>query len=119
MLKTRLWMGTVLTVLTIGMLAGDRYLSPVFPFLLLFLFGLSLASCAEVVQLLGPSRSPQRSIAYFGVTVFVLANWLVNYLTSAPDTWVILLGIQTGFLLVVFLYEMAFFTEPGRSVERM
>ena len=28
-------------------------------------------------------------------------------------------GILAGFLLVVFLYEMAVFAEPGRSIERM
>src|SRR5436305_427150 len=99
MLKTRLWMGAVLIVLTVGMLAGDQFLRPVYPFLLLFLLALSLASCAEVVQLLGPSRSPQKAICYLGVATYALANWLVHYLDSPADLWKTLLGIQAGFLL--------------------
>ena len=36
MLKTRLWMGAILVVLAVGMIAGDQYLPPYFPFLFAF-----------------------------------------------------------------------------------
>jgi phosphatidate cytidylyltransferase len=49
----------------------------------------------------------------------VLANWVLNYPDSQPNFWPTLLGILAGFLLLVFLYELASFSEPGRSVERM
>jgi phosphatidate cytidylyltransferase len=112
-------MGAVLIVLTIGMLVADQYLAPWFPFLFLFQLLLTLAACHELVNLLGPKRSPQTIVCYLGVVVFVLANWLANYPTSHANAWTLLIGILAGFLLVVFLYEMAVFTEPGRSVERM
>ena len=118
MLKTRLWMGAVLIALTIGMLVGDQHLAPWFPFLFLFQFVLTLAACHELVNLLGPQRSPQKMVCYVGVVFFVLANWLVHYPASHPP-FTLLIGILAGFLLIVFLYEMAIFTEPGRSVERM
>ena len=119
MLTTRLWMGAVLIVLTIGMIVGDQFLSPYFPFLFVFVLGLSLAACFELVHLLGSERHPQVMVCYLGVTVFALSNWLIHYLTSHAHSWTILIGIQAGFLLVVFLYEMAVFTQPGRCVERM
>ena len=119
MLKTRLWMGGVLIALTIGMLLGDQHLAPWFPFLLLFQLGLALAGCFELVHLLGPQRSPQKVVCFLGVTVFVLANWLVHYPTTHANPWTVLIGILAGFLLLVLLYEMATFTAPGRSVERM
>jgi phosphatidate cytidylyltransferase len=119
MLKTRLWMGAALIVLTIGMLVGDQYLAPWFPFLFLFQLGLSLAACHELLKLLGPQRAPQWFVCYLGVATFVLANWLINYPTPRGNPWALLIGILAGFLLVVFLYEMAVFAEPGRSVERM
>jgi phosphatidate cytidylyltransferase len=118
MLKTRLWMGAVLIALTIGMLVGDQHLAPWFPFLFLFQFVLTLAACHELVNLLGPQRSPQKVVCYVGVVVFVLANWLVHY-PASHTPFTMLIGILAGFLLIVFLYEMAVFTEPGRSVERM
>jgi phosphatidate cytidylyltransferase len=119
MLKTRLLMGAILIAITIGMLVGDERVAPWFPFLFLFQLGLTLAACHELVKLLGPQRSPQQLICYVGVVGFVLANWLVNYPTPHANSWTLLIGIQAGFLLVVFLYEMATFTAPGRSVERM
>jgi phosphatidate cytidylyltransferase len=119
MLTTRLWMGAVLIALTIGMLVADQRLDPWFPFLFLFQLVLTLAACHEMVNLLGPQRAPQRSVCYVGVVTFVLSNWAINYPTSHAHSWPLLIGILAGFLLIVFLYEMATFTAPGRSVERM
>ncbi len=119
MLTTRLWMGAVLIALTIGMLVGDQHLAPWFPFLLLFQLALTSAACFELIRLLGPQRSPQKLICYVGVVVLVLANWLQNYPSCHAHFWLILIGILTGFLLATFLYEMATFAAPGRSVERM
>lgn len=119
MLKTRLLMGAVLIALTVGMLVADQHTHGWFPFLFLFQLVLSLAACRELVNLLGPQRAPQKMVCYIGVTVFVLANWFINYPTTHAHSWMLLIGILAGFLLIVFLYEMAIFAEPGRSVERM
>lgn len=119
MLTTRLWMGAVLIALTVGMLVGDQYLAPWFPFLLTFLLGLSCAACHELVNLLGTRRVPQKHVCYAGIVVLVLSNWLVPFIDPHANYWQILSGILAGFVLLVFLYEMTTFTEPGRSVEHM
>jgi phosphatidate cytidylyltransferase len=118
MLTTRLWMGAILIALTIGMLVVDQHL-PWFPFLQAFLLILSCLACKEIVNLLGPARVPQVAICYVGIVTLVLSNWLIPYLDLHAHFWHILTGILAGFVLVVFLYEMATFTAPGRSVERM
>jgi phosphatidate cytidylyltransferase len=112
-------MGAILIALTIGMLLGDQHLAPWFPFLMLFQLALTLAACYEFIRLLGPQRAPQKVICYLGVVVLVLANWLQNDPTCQKHFWLLLMGILTGFLLATFLYEMATFAAPGRSVERM
>ena len=119
MLTTRLWMGAILIGLTIGMLVGDQHFAPWFPFLFLFQFALSVVACHELVNLLGPQRAPHKIVCYLGVVIFVLSNWLANDPNRPESHWALVLAIVTGFLLLVFLYEMAVFTEPGRSVERM
>ena len=119
MLRTRLWMGAVLIVLTVGMLLGDQYLAPWFPFLFLFLVGLSLAGCHELIGLLGREREPHRLPCYLGLTCLACANWAVHRVWWVESPWLGLLAVQTGFLWFVLLYEMAVFTGPGRSVERM
>src|ERR1700722_1061907 len=106
MLTTRLAMGTALVLLTLGVLVGDCYLAPWFPFLFVFQFGLTLACCHELAKLLGPQRAPQRAVCYTGVVCMVLANWVVHHPGFRGDAWTALAGIQAGFLLIVFLYEM-------------
>ncbi|MBI3823840.1 MAG: phosphatidate cytidylyltransferase [Planctomycetes bacterium] len=119
MLKTRLWMGGILIALTVGMLVGDQHLAPWFPFLFLFQLSLTLAACFEFIHVLGPNRAPQKSVCYLGVVVFVFANWLINLPAFHANSWSILIGILAGFLLLAFLYEMAGYFGPGRSVERI
>src|SRR6185312_9619080 len=98
MLKTRLWMGAILIVLTLGMIVADQHLAPWFPFLFVFQFGLTLAACHELMGLLGPQRSPQKAVCYVGVVVFVLANWGANYPAWQTHAWTILGAILAGFL---------------------
>jgi phosphatidate cytidylyltransferase len=119
MLRTRLWMGSLLIALTVGMLVADPHWAPWYPFLFAFVVGLSLAACRECVQLIGPKRAPQVPMCYLGAVVLGLANWLVHFLNSQANPWAGLAGILTGLVLSVFLYELAHFEGPGRSVERM
>src|SRR5262245_8560365 len=130
MLQTRLWMGAVLIVLAAGMLIVDQWLAPWFPFMFVFVLCLSLAACAEVTHLLGPSRPPHPLVCYGGIVVLVLANWLphvratmshVAVTGQAPelavgDPWRLLLGVFTAIMLLTILAEMASFREPGASV---
>ncbi len=119
MLSTRLLVGFVLIVLTLGMLLGDQHLWPWYPFLFVFVIGLSLAACRELVLLLGPNRRPQISVCYLGVLLLGIANWLIHLLNPQGDPWPGVLAILTGLVGVVFLYEMALFEGAGRSIERM
>lgn len=112
-------MGAILIALTVGMLVADPFTGGWFPFLFLFQLGLTVAACFEFIHVLGPNRAPQRSVCYLGVIVFVFANWLINYPAPHTHSWTILIGILAGFLLLAFLYEMAGFFGPGRSVERI
>jgi phosphatidate cytidylyltransferase len=119
MLRTRLWMGAVLIALTVGMLVVDVYLAPWYPFLFLFVVGLGLVGCRELSGLLAPERRPHVALCYLGIVALSLGNWAVHLFMPGASVWGVLAGILTGFLLIVFLYEMARFAEPGRSVERM
>jgi phosphatidate cytidylyltransferase len=119
MLSTRLLVGAILIVLTVGMLVADQHFPAWYPFLFVFVIGLSLAACRELVLLLGPNRAPQIPVCYFGVLVLGLANWLAHLPERQANPWPMVLAILTGLVLTVFLYEMAVFEGSGRSVERM
>lgn len=112
-------MGAVLIALAVGMLVFDQGLAPWYPFLFVFLLGLSLAGCHELVGLLGPERSPQPLVCYGSVALMGLANWAVHLLGDGAHAWTGLLGCFVGVLLASFVWEMATFQAPGRSTERM
>ncbi len=118
MLATRLWMGTVLIALAIGMLVFDQGLAPWYPFLFVFQLGLTLAACGEIIALLGPNRRPQIVSCFVGVALMVVANWAVQG-GSRAEAWVGLLGCFTALYLAVIVWEMAWFVSPDRSMERM
>src|SRR6266704_2329742 len=68
MLRTRLWMGTVLILLVLGVLLLDGRFAPYFPFLLVLLLALALIACRELLALLGPRR-PWPWLCYLAVVV--------------------------------------------------
>lgn len=133
MLRTRLWMGTVLVVLAAGMLLIDEHLSPWFPFLFVMLLGLSMAACYELVHLIEPARRPQAWLCYVAVVVVIAANWPAHVMgvkitpvltlegfrqgdviaIPVREQWLWLVGAFSAVILAAFLMEMASFREPG------
>ncbi|MBY0526514.1 MAG: phosphatidate cytidylyltransferase [Gemmataceae bacterium] len=118
-------MGAILIALAVGALWVDQRLAPWYPFLLVVVLGLALAACYEMLSLLDPARQPKAWVCYGAVAALVLSNWvphLIGDRASMPPevrSWPWLAGVFAGAVLVVFLEEMATFTEPGTSVTRM
>jgi phosphatidate cytidylyltransferase len=123
MLRTRLWMGAVLVLLAVGVLVIDQRLEPWYPFLFVFVLALVLASCHELLQLLGPSLRPPGWLCYTSVGLLVAANWPAHLLPQAGRAgglaWAWVLGTFTAVILSAFMVEMATFREPGGSVVRI
>jgi phosphatidate cytidylyltransferase len=127
MLATRLWMGSLLIVLAVGMLFLDnRFFVPVFPFLWLFQTFVTLIGCVELILLLGPGRRPQVLTSIAGVLVMSAVNWFANQevyyglridLMFSP--WSGVFGCFVALVLAVFIWEMALYQEDGRSLERI
>ncbi len=132
MLRTRLWMGTILIGLTVGALVFDERYAPWYPFFLVIVLGLALVACHELLALLDPEHRPMPWLCYTGVAATLLANWAAvqwgketshDYTLPNPsliiDPWPWLLGTFVGVVLLYFLAEMAFYREPGKSVARI
>lgn len=122
MLRTRLWMGSILILLAIGVLVIDQWLWPWCPFLFVLVLGLSLVASYELLTLLGPTRPLPAWFCYVAVALVVIANWgaqvpLLREL--GPDPWRWIMGTFTAVVLSTFVLEMAVFKEPGESVMRI
>ena len=112
MLQTRLWVGTALVLLTIGMLVCDQLLAPWYPFLFVFVLGLSLAASKELVDLLGPARRPQAPLLYAGVALLATSNWWAHvprHYGWPQGPWELILAAFAALTLMVFLWEMGSF----------
>jgi phosphatidate cytidylyltransferase len=116
MLRTRLWMGTLLAGAALALLLLDH--PPWFPGLLVLLLILSLACCRELVTLLG-AKWTHAWLCYAGPAALVLANWLPQLLGVSVDPWRCISGTLALLVAVAFLNEMASFQEPGTSVVRI
>ncbi|MCI0456557.1 MAG: phosphatidate cytidylyltransferase [Gemmataceae bacterium] len=119
MLRHRLWMGAVLIALVVGMLVIDRHLGPWYPFLFVFVVGLGLAACVELLHLLPPAGRPYPWLCVPLVVGLLSVNWAVHLAGAGADPW---LWLWYGFglaVLLAFLAEMATYEGPGNSVMRM
>lgn len=120
MLRTRLWMGACLIILTVALLVFDQSLGPWYPFLLLFFLVVSALACRELASLLGPERLPPTWFCLTAVVLVLLANWPAHLLRPLPfEPLLLVLFTFTAVVLAAFLLEIARFREPGGTVVRL
>jgi phosphatidate cytidylyltransferase len=119
MLRTRLWMGAVMIALVVGVMVGDRHLGPWYPWLLALIGAAVVAATAELLQLLPANIRPLPGICYAGGLAMTLANWMPHVLAAPAVVWPTIAGVFAGFVVSVFVAEMASFREPGQSVARI
>src|SRR5262245_38200440 len=125
MLRTRLWMGSVLAALTLGLLLFDDRFAPWYPFLFGFFSLVGHLGLWELRGLFPEERRPPALLSHLGLQAIVSANWLRPVHDALPalvpwhDPWHLVLGLLAAVLLVAFLREMAVFTGPGEAVTRV
>ncbi len=111
MLRTRLWMGTLLILLTLGVLLLDGNLHPWYPFLFALVLTLSVLSTVELLSLLGPRR-PWPILTLAAVVALIVVSWLPRLLEGtdcplSPDPLHWVLGTYVAVVLAGFLAAMA------------
>ena len=117
MLKTRLWVGSTLIALTIGVLWVDGWFAPWYPIFGLVLLAVGLAGTWELVDLLGEPR-PARWVSLTAVGTLLGVNWVPHLVGgSEPLAW--LAGALAGVLMLLFANEARLFQEPGTATRRL
>lgn len=120
MLRTRLIVGTILAVVTAGMLLFDRQFAPWFPLLFLVVAFLGLLGGYELVLLMPAARRPALPVVLGGIVVVLCSNWSRQILGGEfPGGLAAAVNGLAGVILLSFLAEMATFQAPGRSVDRL
>jgi len=116
MLRTRLWMGSLLIVAAAALLFFDP--APWYPGLFALLAALALVACRELLSLLG-ARRPQPLLCYAGVVLVPAAGWVPHVLEVPGDPWTWIALAMAACVAAAFIAEMAVFAEPGESVVRI
>src|SRR5262245_60480580 len=117
MLQTRLWMGSILIAMMVGVLVVDQRFEAYCPFLFVLLVTLALIACHELRQLLPEARRPSAWLSAAAVTGLLTANWIARW--KSWDPWLVLTVVFTAVVLAAFVYEMAVFAQPGEAVNRL
>lgn len=122
MLRTRLWVGTLLVVVAGGGLVIDQAFAPYYPILFVLVAGLSLAAGAELIRLLGGIGRPAPWLCYAGLFLVIAANWPAHLPATAlagVEPWLWVAAAFAIIVLLAFVVEMATVQEPGTSVMRI
>jgi phosphatidate cytidylyltransferase len=117
MLKTRMWMGSLLILLVIGVLLFDP--APWYPFLLFLAIFLAAAGSVELHQLIGAAHGLPLWLSVASVLMVLLANWPAHLWPGlfGNDPWRAVLAAFTAVVLLGFLVEMAAFRPPAQTAE--
>jgi phosphatidate cytidylyltransferase len=124
MLRTRLWMGSLLIGLAVLLLLEDRWFAPWFPILFVCYLAAILAATRELLHLLPRSVRPAESFTLGFASAIVACNWWPAVLATRDVPIglgtldligaVVLIAIGSAFAL-----EMRRFRGPNRITERI
>ena len=124
MLRTRLWVGSLLALAAGGLLVGDQYLAPWFPCLFACLMFLGVVATRELVRLLPAAFRPSEALAVTAVLLTLAANWYpvtrAQSSLSAASPWPLVTFVLAGVLIAAFLLEINRYRgESGAAVPRV
>jgi phosphatidate cytidylyltransferase len=126
MIRTRILVGTALAAAAAGLLIGDRYLAPWFPFLLACLVLVGVVATRELVRLFPRVFRPHEWLAVAAVLAVVAANWygvlradVAPALPAVASPWEPVLFAFIGVYAVAVLVEMYRYREPGTVLPRL
>lgn len=120
MLRTRLWVGTLLALAAGGVLVGDAFFAPTYPVLLACVLALGWLSGRELLSLFSLEFRPGRAPTVCCVLAVLASNWWFLVTPARIDSlWLPVLTVTTASVLVALLGEMARYERAGASVVRV
>lgn len=120
MLRTRLWMGSILIGLAVLLLLEDRWFAPWFPIFAVAYFAAGFLAIRELLSLIPVSQRPNTPLTVGVGLALAAANWLPHVPVSVKaDVWPLLLGVLAAGTMLAFLMEMRRFTKPGDITQRL
>lgn len=124
MLRTRLWMGTLLIALAIVLLLEDRWFAPWYPVLYVCYVGAILLATRELLDLLPPDIRPCEWLTMTSLILVAAGNWWPAFQATRNvhpglEVWDVIGLFILASYLAAFIREMWLFRGPDRIVVRL
>jgi len=124
MLRTRLWMGSLLIALAVLILLEHQWFAPWFPFLFVCYLAATVFAARELLNLIPEDVRPDAGLTLGCIAVLAVFSWWPAVVASGNDlvvldTWDLVLAGVVGGTLAAVLREIARFRGPDRIVERV
>jgi phosphatidate cytidylyltransferase len=124
MLRTRLWMGSLLIGLAVLVLLEHDWFAPWYPFLFVCYLAASVLAAREFLSLLPAEVRPAESLTLLGVCAIAVANWwsAVQEMRRIPlglEVWELIGACVVAGTVLALVYEMRRFHGPDRITERV
>ena len=120
MLRTRLWMGSILIGLGVMLLLEDRWYAPWYPIFAVAFLAATLLGVREYLSLIPADQRPDAWLTTSVALILACANWLPN-IPSGVDVpvWSLLAGVLIAGTILAFLWEMYHYDQPGNITQRL
>ncbi|WP_020472092.1 phosphatidate cytidylyltransferase [Zavarzinella formosa] len=120
MLRTRLWMGSILIGLAVLLLLEDRWFTPWFPIFFVAFTAASFLAIRELISLIPSNQRPDRCLTIGVGLGMVAVNWLPHVPVGVSGSvWPLLAGVLASGILLAFLLEMWRYDGPGNITQRL
>jgi phosphatidate cytidylyltransferase len=124
MLRTRLWMGSLLIGLAVLLLLEHDWFAPWYPFLFLCYLTATVLATREFLGLLPAEVRPAESLTLVGICLIAVANWwsAVMEMRRIPlglEVWELIGGVVVAGTVFALIREMRRFRGPDRITERV
>src|SRR5690348_14233168 len=117
MLRTRLWMGTLLVALAVLILMEHTWFRPWYPFLFVCYLAATVFAARELVNLIPDPVRPDPGLTLAFVAVLAVFSWWPAVVQSGGDpigldTWDLIVAGVAGGTVAALLREIARFRGP-------
>ncbi|QEL18444.1 phosphatidate cytidylyltransferase [Limnoglobus roseus] len=119
MLRTRIWVGSLLAAAAAGVLFGDAFFAPHYPILLAAILFLGWFGTQEFWRMLSAGDRPAAPVVALGVPLVLAANWFSVLSQGIAAPWQCVIGAFVAAVLVAFLYEIGTYSADGHSSRRV
>ena len=120
MLRTRLWMGSILIGLAVLLLLEDRWFAPWYPIFALAFFAATFLGLKEYLTLLPAGQRPDSTLTMVVGAILAGTNWAPHVVPQYGwSVWPLLGGVLIAGVIAAFLLEMRRFDQPGNITQRL